>query len=262
MLKFILPKNAIKAVKQVVGAIFARAKKRFINKDASEKSIRISFSTSHKPVEHREDLSLRGVFEKAARAEGMKPNEELYRSVEKGVEDYLDAHQKAAEAKVLHAVQSHIHDKDLGSVSNNPDQVLKETVEEIFEKVGEGVNTIVDAELSKAKNISALDAIGKINTAIGIDDPVVCFIGPNDEYTCKDCRKLYFLEDEVTPRAWYTSELTTGYFKKGQDHPCVAALHPHCRHALCSILPGYGFEGGKITFIEHGYDVIKDQRKE
>jgi hypothetical protein len=34
-----------------------------------------------------------------------------------------------------------------------------------------------------------------------------------------------------------------------------------CRHALCSVMLGYGFKGGQLTFIEPGYDIWEEQRK-
>ena len=129
MLKFLLPQKAVKAVSNAVGAIFARAKKRFLGKQYGYKDIRFGASTTQRPAEHREDLSLRGVFEAAAKAEGMKPNEKLYNSIEQEAENYFDAHQKLAEAKVTNAVQSFLHNADLGSVKSDPEVLGKELEE-------------------------------------------------------------------------------------------------------------------------------------
>jgi hypothetical protein len=260
MLKFLMSKNVIKAVSQVVSSIFNRARKRFLNEEFGPKGIRIS-ATVDRPAEHRLDLSLKGIFDAAAKAEGMPPNKKLYESVESGVKDYLEAHEKLATARVLNAVQSYLHNADLGSSTADPDKELGQVLEETFGKVSSDVASVVDSESNKAKNISTLDAISKISLSLGIDDPTIYFAGPLDAHTCKECIRMFFLTDLVTPRVWKTSELKAGYFKRGDEYPCIAGGHNHCRHGLCSILPGYGFKSGILEYIEPGYDVYAEQHK-
>lgn len=260
MLKFLLSKNAAKAVRAVVGDIFARAKKRLFGRDITGGVKDIRFNVITRPADYRSDLSLRAIFDAAARAEGMLPNEKLYASLEKGVEDYLDAHQQLAEARVLNAVQAYMHDADHGAAAADPDKVLKSVLQDAFGKTVEDVGKVVDTEATKVRNYSTLDAIGKLNAAVGIDDPTVYFAGPVDGNTCKECLRLFFLPDKITPRVWKVSELKNGYFKRGDSCPCVGGLHPHCRHALCAILSGYGFVGGVLTYIEPGYDIVEHQR--
>lgn len=254
MLKFLLPKSAQKAISKVVGDIFSRARKRFLGVD---KGTGIRITT--KPVEHREDLSLKGIFVAAAKAEGMPPNEKLYESISSGVGDYFDAHEKLAVARTINAVQSYMHDAETRK-SGNPVKELEKVLTDTLDKVKKDVEKVVDTEGNRAKNYSTLDAISKISTVVGVSDPIIYFAGPVDGSTCQNCLKLFFLEDRITPRVWKTSELKNGYFKKGDVCPCVGALHPHCRHALCSVLPGYGFVVGKLTYIEPGFDVYKEQR--
>ena len=262
MLKFLLPKTAVKAVSQVVSAIFNRARKRFLGQEFGPKGIRFGTVLPQRAVEHRLDLSLKGIFDAAARSEGMEPNKKLYESVERGVKDYLEAHEKLATARVLNAVQSYLHDADLGSGKADPDKELGSVLEETFGKVSTDVSAVIDSESNKAKNISTLDAISKISASIGITDPTIYFAGPLDGNTCKECQRLFFLNGTNIPRVWKSSELKSGYFKRGGDCPCVGNLHPHCRHALCSVLLGYGFDkGGSLVYIEPGYDVYAEQRK-
>jgi len=64
----------------------------------------------------------------------------------------------------------------------------------------------------------------------------------------------------MTPRVWKMSELKSGYHKRGAACPCVSGMHPHCRHTLCAVMPGYGFRGGKIAWIETGHDELGKQR--
>ena len=261
MLGYLLSKKAIKSVSQAVSAIFARARKRFLNQNSDEKTIRFGVILPQRAVDHREDLSLKGIFDAAAKSEGMTPNAKLYESVERGVNDYLSAHEELAKAKVLNAIQSYLHDAESGNASSNPEKELGKVLEDTFEKVTSDVTKVIDTESNKAKNISTLDAVAKINLTLGVSDPVVFFAGPVDQHICKNCLKMYFLQDQITPRVWKSSELKAGYFKNGDSCPCIGALHPNCRHALCSVLLGYGFVSGKLTYIEPGFDVWKEQRK-
>jgi len=259
VLKYLLPKAATRAITQAVSAIFARGRKRFLGLD-HPKGIVFGVKTADRPAEHRLDLSLKGIFDASAHSEGMLPNAKLYESVQQGVLDYFDAHEKLAHAKVLNAVQSYLHDADLGSAKADPEKVLGKVLEETFKKVTSDVEKVVNTETNKAKNMSTLEAISKISAINGVEDPVVFFAGPIDGHTCKDCLRLFFLPDRVTPRVWKTSELKSGYFKKGDSCPCIAGGHINCRHSLSSVMPGYGFKGGRLTYIEPGFDVFKEQR--
>ena len=260
MLKFFLSKKAVKSISQAVKAVFFRARKRFLNTSVEEKGIRFGVKLPQRAADNREDLSLKGIFDAGAKSEGMAPNPKLYESVERGVSDLLEAHEKLAIARILNSVQSYLHDADSGSSTADPEKELGKVLQENFEKVTQDVEKVVNTESTKAKNISTLDAISKISASIGIEDAAVYFGGPVDGNTCKSCLKMYFLEDQVTPRVWKTSELKAGYFKKGDDCPCIGALHTNCRHALCSVMPGYGFKKGKLAYIEPGYNVIEAQR--
>ena len=260
MLKYLLSKPAVKAVGRAIDSLFNRAKKRFLGREFDSKDIRFSLTLPDRAPDHRLDLSLKGVFDNAARAEGLAPNAKLYDSVEKGVESYFDAHRELAKARILHEVQSYLHEADQGSSEADPAKVLGKALEEAFSKVTSEVETVVDSETTRGRNLSTLDAISKINAISGVDDPVIAFLGPNDQHTCKECLRVFFMPDG-NPRAWLASELRHVYFKRGDQTPCVAGCHPHCRHSLVSILPGYGFKSGSLSYIEPGYSIIDEQRK-
>ena len=258
MLKFLLPKSAVKAVTQAVSAIFKRAKTRFLGHKFGENSIRIGSNLT--AADHREDLSLKGIFNAAAKSEGMVPNEKLYESVERSVEEYLDAHEKLATARVLHGVQSYLHNAESGSGAINPDE-LEEVLDDAFEKVKGDVVKVVDTESTRARNVSTLDAVSKINATLGVTDPTIAFVGPNDSHTCSECLRMFFMSDQVTPKTWKMSQVRHSYFKKGDDTPCVAGCHCFCRHSLITILPGYGFVQGSLSYIEPGFDIYQEQQK-
>jgi len=260
VLKHILTRNAVKAIGRVIESLFNRAKKRFLGKEVDDKGIRFNVITPQRPAEHREDLSLKGVFDHAAMSEGLAPNKQLYQEVEKGVESYFDAHRELAKARVVHEVQAYLHDAEQGSVKVDPEKVLGKALESAFTKVTQDVEKVVDTETTRGRNISTLDAISKINALSGVKDPVIAFIGPNDAHTCEECKRMFFMPDGVTPRAWLSSELRHVYFKRGDNSPCVAGCHPHCFTGKMRLYSNLG----AITFEELAgkgdLTVVVDQR--
>jgi intein/homing endonuclease len=226
MLKYILPKAAVKAVSDVVTALFNRAKARFLGHTYKATEIRIGYLP--KPIEHREDLSLGGIFDASAKAEGVAvPNEALKQSCIEIASQYFDAHAEATKAAVLNSVQSFLHDSTTNT-SLDPDIVLKEALEEVVTKATANIKMVVDSESTRAKGMGTVDAISRMAAADGIADPVVYFAHPNDEHTCQSCKKIYFMPDQVTPRVWLMSELSSAYYKKGSDTPSICGCHPHC----------------------------------
>lgn len=73
--------------------------------------------------------------------------------------------------------------------------------------------------------------------------------------------RLHVMEDGVTPRLWFLSEVSRGYHRKGDNVPSVHELHPHGRCIMTTILPGFGFDKeGRITYIDKEHDAIEHQR--
>jgi hypothetical protein len=261
MARWFIPKTGLKAIDKAIEAMFARLKVRFLGKRVEPKQIRFAVQGFDKPVSQREDFSLPGLFDEAARSEGMKPNQQLKSSLTTQVEQYLDAHQELAKAKVRSAVQTFMTEAEMAKEKPNIEKVLGKQLQEVMIKVSSDVQTVVDKELDKAKNVSTLDSIIKVGLSVNIQDPTVVFIGPNDSYCCDDCRRLFFLPDGITPKVWKVSELKYGYSKHGDTRPSATGSHPFCRHAPAPMMPGFGFKGGRVAYIEPGYDVWADQRK-
>ncbi len=252
MAKYILGKGAVKTIHDTINHLFDRAKARLFGRKM------LTFSA--KPIQHREDLSLGGVFDRAAQFHGTVPNQKLKDSLQRVAESYLDVSREKAKAGVVHAVQSYITDIEHSGAEPDVGSMIQDEISSVMNKVRSDVKRIVDTESTKARNFSGLDAVGRIGTASGISDPVVCFMGPNDAHTCDECFRLFFMEDGVTPRCWYRSELKSGYHKHGNDSPSIAGCHPNCRHSIVPVLPGFGFQGGKLEYISHGHDELKTQR--
>jgi hypothetical protein len=94
-----------------------------------------------------------------------------------------------------------------------------------------------------------------------IKDPVVFFIATRDPYLCRECRRLHFLADGVTPRCWYFSEIGEGPHRRGDRRPKKGGLHPNCRCSMALMMPGYGFNReGFVTFVDLDYNEIASQR--
>jgi hypothetical protein len=261
-MKFFIPKTGIKAIDTAIEALFYRMKARFLGKRYEPKKIRFNVTGFDKPINYRPDLSMPDLFEEAAKAEGFKPNKKLQEVVVNSIEHYLDAHQELTKAKVKNAVQAALSDAEVSKDDVNIGKILKEELKTVMKKVSADVGVVVDSELGRAKNLSTLDSISKANTMVGIDDPTIVFIGPNDLYTCKDCKRLYFMEDGMTPRVWKMSELKGGFGKHGGLCPCTGGQHPHCKHFMSNMMPGFGFgSDGRIKYIDPEYDVYNDQHR-
>lgn len=257
-MKYFLPKTGLKAIDRAVEAIFNRLKARFLGQKKEPKQIR--FGVYDTPVKVKEDLSIPGIFDEAARSEGVKPNEQLKSALGSSIEQYLDAHQELAKAKIKATVQTFLTEAEMSKKKVDVEKVLGQQLGDVFTKVNSDVQRVVDTEMNKAKNVSTLDGIIKRGLALGIEDSTVAFLGPLDKYTCEECIRLYFMPDRVTPRVWKVSELKHGYGKRGDPAPSIGGAHNFCRHTLITMRPGFGFKGGKISYISPDYDVYEDQR--
>lgn len=260
MPNYFLSKKARADIQAAIDQLFERAKIRLLSRSYQPKRIAIGiFST---PPSHREDLSIPGAFDQASKTEGpgMVPNPKLRQAVQDSVESYLDSYKAAAKARVLAAVQAHLHDAEAKGGDPDTETVLGGRLADIMGTVTQHVRRMVETETTRAANVGTIDPISKVNLLAGVGDPTVYFVGPNDSKTCPECRRMFFMADGITPRCWLMSEVRHGQFKKGDATPTVGGTHPNCRHRLTTILRGYGFEAGKITYVAPGYDVLAQQR--
>ena len=139
---------------------------------------------------------------------------------------------------------------------------LNEVIQEELGKAKTGLETIAMSEATKARNLGSLMDITRKASLSGEADPVIGFVGPNDDRTCENCRRLFFMPDGVTPRLWLLSECNGGYFKRGDAFPSYLGLHPRCRHTPFNVPPGYGFnKSGHLTFIGLDHSALEEQRK-
>src|SRR5271165_6511781 len=136
-----------------------------------------------------------------------------------------------------------------------PKEDLDKIVNKELEKARSGLETIAASESTKARNLGSVMDISRAAAVDGIKDPVVGFAGINDNKTCEECKRLFLMPDGITPRLWYLSECSAGYFKRGDSVPSILGLHPHCRHIPFNVPSDWGFDSaGHITFKSIGYN--------
>jgi hypothetical protein len=251
-----LSKGGTKLIHGAVEDLFENLKLRALGPDTVKgKRMYVGF---------RRDLSLPGIFETAAREEGISPDLDLLDSLIRVASNYLDATKARAKAKVTHAIDAWLRSASTAKAAASKEDLrdkLAEHLDDVWQELTSHVEAILDTEASNVRNVSLMDGIVRMNAARGIDDPVVYFIVVHDNDTCAECRKLHLLKDGRTPRVWKLSEVGHGYHQRGDDHPKIGGLHPHCRCTMVTLLPGFGFKAdGALGYISPGHDEFEEQR--
>lgn len=248
--------RAVKAIHKAVEDLFTRAKVRWLGREHGPKVM----AFTAKPVGHREDLSLGGVFDASSRSEGFQPNEDLRASLNRIAEGYLDAHCELAKVRTVHAVQAWLHDADAQGIETKPSTVLAGELAELMGQVTTDLKRLVETETTRATNVGTLDGIIKVNALAGIADPMVYFVVVRDANLCSECRRLH-LRPDGKPRVYLMSEVGNAYHKRGDETPKVGGLHPHCRCTMVALMPGYGFDSaGKVTYVGQDHNELESQR--
>ena len=163
-MRFLLGKQAIKAIHSAVDALFKRAKQRLLGRSYQPKQLIISSNSS--PVGFRHDLSIPGLFQSSSYAEGMKPREDLMEHVVSTAEAYLDATQAKTKVQIINAVNSFITDAEHSGKAVDPKVVLGGELAEVMRKVTSDVKRIAATETTRTRNLGTVDAISKINTIL------------------------------------------------------------------------------------------------
>jgi hypothetical protein len=139
---------------------------------------------------------------------------------------------------------------------------VKAVINDEMAKAKSHMETIVEQEASKLRNLGTMMSISRMASSVGDDDPTVFFVVVKDQTTCKECLRLHLMPDQVTPRLWKFSELKQGYHKRGEDNASAFGLHPHCRCTLVYLSRGFGFDDmGKTSYQSEDFDAYSEQRK-
>jgi len=247
-----LSPSAVKLIHKAVDSLFDRIKSHVIGDRPQQKRLYIAY---------RPELTLKGIFDAASQEEGVVPHADVFKTLAKISESYMDATREKMKAKLTQKLTSFLHDASVKGIDTNLKIALGGHIEEVGSEITKDVRRILETESTIIRNTSIMDGIIRANAMAGIDDPTVFFVTVRDQHRCDECTRLHVQPDKITPRVWKMSELGSGYHKRGDPEPKVGGLHPHCRCVLTTLMPGYGFDGaGRVTYKSPGYDEYAVQR--
>lgn len=252
--RYRLPQTAVQAIHTAVDLLFEKAKTRILGPQSLDKRLTLNiFSPT---------FSLPGIFTAASRDEYIKePDVAILKTILSNAGNYVDSYREATKAKVTQAVDSWLREAAITGVKTDVETVLGGELAGVWGKVTGDMKRLVDTEANNAKNIGSLDGIMRVNAAHNIEDPIVYFVVVRDSKLCDECKLLHMMEDEITPRLYYISELAHGYHKKGESSPSLGGEHPGCRCSLVTLMPGYGFNAsGFVAFKSIGFNALEEQR--
>lgn len=251
-----LPKAARAKIEQAIEDLFDKAKLRLLGPKAVDKKLYVSYNR---------ERSLPGLYEEAAVQSRGIPDHDHLDQLMTTASNYLDAVKLKAKSRTIMSVQNFMQDvakhRKRGDPAPDINEVLATELYDMYGEIKHDVRRIIDTEAQHTRNVGVMDGITRANNAIGVSDPVVFFVVVRDEHLCKECKTLHLLKDEKTPRVWRMSELGHGYHERGEDHPKVGGLHPHCRCSMTTLLPGFGFnDAGMVAWKKEGHDELERQR--
>lgn len=249
--KVSIPRAAIKKIYEAVDAVFDRAIARFLNKPLP----------GDKRLEFKLSTTLPSLFAAAANEERTEPDKSTLATLLEIAEGFVNSQRHATKAHVVKSVESWLNSANQEGVDTDLETVLGGELGGVFQKATDGMQKIVATESNTAKNVGGLTGITLVNAASGIEDPVVYFVVVRDDSCCDECKRLHLLDDELTPRLWYLSEVGHGYHKKGDSNPKMSGLHPHCFTSDTRIHTDRGLLTIKELFEQGGgLQVVVDRR--
>lgn len=249
-----LPPDVVKKVEAMVDRMFEDLKGRYLGPHLMDKRLVVGYMR---------DFSLPGIYQEALSAEGGMPDKTALDALLRTAGNYLDGSKAQAKARIVRAILAFLT-ANKTTPEESPKLLMNKLQAELVEtwgKVTSDVQRIVATENQQARAVGALDGIVRANAAMGVEDPVVIFIPVKDDKLCVECKRLHLMEDGITPRAWYLSEVSHQYHKRGDPMPAIGGLHPHCRCQMATVAPGFGFNAkGQVSWKKVGYMVLDDQR--
>jgi hypothetical protein len=250
-----LSKTGIKAISAEVDLLFAKVKARLLGPAAPGiDGKRLAFQFDPR-------TSLSALYTEASRVEGVAPRDEILRHLLSIAGSYVDAHKERTKAKVLHEVQGFLADAQSKGVETDFETVLGGKLAEVMGDLRYDVSRIVETEATNTRNTSIFDAIGRVGASVGREDPTVFFVCAHSPQPCDECKRLHLMEDLVTPRLWRSSELGSGYHKRGDSTPKVGGLHPNCFTASQRLFTGAGIATfGELYANQSSAGVVVDSR--
>ena len=223
-MRYQLSEGARQQVEQHVDRLFDRLLGRFIGIGPKV----IGFEITHDPT-----LSLPGIFASSAVEGGTStPDKGIFNSLLRITANYINGIREKAKARILYELENAV----ARTGAENMSDVMKELEGKLADewiKITADVKRVIETETAHASNQGLLDGITKVGNSMGINDPVVFKIVVKDDLLCEVCKKVWLMDDGVTPRLYKMSDLQHSYM---DDHhhpfPTVGGSHPHCRCTL------------------------------
>ncbi len=240
----------VKAIHKAVDLVFDKAKNRILGPWSIPKQLAIGYNRA---------WSLPGIFEAAAREEGYAPDLGTLKQLLDVAGGYIDATRHKTKARVVQEVTSFLKDAHMKGVKTDLPTVLGGKLNEVMNEAVVSMRRIIETETNQVKNVGILEGAIRVNATQGVKDPIVYFVSVNDASRCSECTRLHTV-DGNTPRLWRLSEVGHGYHKKGDPNPKIGGLHPNCRCTMATLMPGYGFVGGRVTYVTRDHDEYAKQR--
>jgi len=249
----VISQVVVKLIHKAVDHVFDRIKLRMLSTSLLPKQIEIGYNRA---------WSLPGIFEAASREEGTPPDLKTLKQLLDIAGGYVDATRHRTKAQVVNEVTSFLKDAHMKGVKTDLPTVLGGKLTEVARDTMVSMRRIVEAETNNVKNVGILEGAIRINSSQGINDPVVYWVGVNDSSRCDECWRLYSLPDRITPKVYKLSEVGHSYHKKGEDSPKIGGAHVNCQCTLATLMPGFGFVGGRVAFVSNNHDELAKQRSQ
>lgn len=174
--------------------------------------------------------------------------------------DYVDSLKSKTRAVVTERIDGIVREAKL-SDRKVTEQEVQAILDEELQRAKALLKAIAEAESTKLRNMGTLMDITRVSSSLDDSDPTVFFVVVKDGATCKECIRLHLMPDQNTPKLWKFSELKQGYHKRSENNPSAFGLHPHCRCTLTYLAKGFGFENGRVTYVDEGHDAFGRQRQ-
>lgn len=178
-----------------------------------------------------------------------------------GTYSYIDILKNKTSNNIIEQIEGLAREARISSEKISQ-ETLDKVVNDELEKARSGLETIAASEGTKTRNLGMAMDITRAAASVGDKDPIVGFAVIRDNSTCESCVRVCLMPDGITPRLFRMSELSAGYFKRGDTTPSILGQHPNCRCTLFMVPSDWGFDiKGHMGFIGFGHDELGKQRK-
>lgn len=242
-------------ISKLVDALFDKASLRFIGnvpKLQQKKIILIGFE---------QNINLANLFVQAMNNKSLNGLEQdVLKGILQGAQAYMELLKNKTSNNIVQKIDALAREARLAGQKISQEDI-NQTLDEEIKRSGNDLETIFASESTKARNLGMTMDIAHAAAMSNDKDPLVGFAVIRDKSTCPICIKLSVMPDGVTPRLYRLSELSAGYYKRGDTVPSILGNHPHCRCTPFYVPSDWGFDSrGHLAYISIGHDELAKQR--